>query len=359
MQRSRSTTLGVAVAIGVLTAASSWGQVIMGDLVLHLDANTDTDGADGWDFTQPAVNSVTGTLALVNGGAVPTNLQHPSGGRFFRATGVNQGFAGETAGVNVSHFTYELWLRVNGNPFTSQNAIAGWRQFALLDLNYCRVSMSGPGNADADSLDLDMRDICCGADPTREIVPDIVDLGDGEWHQVALAYLDAGGETASNGILNVYLDGDPTPVTTVTNLNIENSGGMFFAGKLDYATAFLHSTGEASKNFNGDIAIIRLYRRVLSPMEITQNFDAQRTLYSIGPEPPVPHVPTNLVDLVELQFETTSGLVYRLDRSIDITASPAWEETDTFILGDGGIMRTYDTPGTNNLFFNRMCVGEP
>ena len=358
MTGSRSTNLYTAAALAMLAAVSSWGQVITGGLVLHLDANVDTDGSDGWDFTQPAVPGGGGTLPPAGGGAVPTHLQEPSGGRYFRATGPSQGFAGQTTVVPIFHFTYELWLRVNGNPFTSENAVAGWRQFPDLVQNSCSLFMSGPASTDPESLDLDLRDFCA-CPQIGELVPDLADLGVGDWHQVAMTYRDATGEFASNGVLNVYLDGDPTPVTTVSNLNIENSGGQLFYSKLGYATAFLNTVGEASKNFNGDIAIIRLYNHVLTPAEITQNFDAQRSLYPIGPEPPVPHVSTNLTELVELQFTTVSGLVYRLNRSADLTASGAWEETDVFVRGDGGVMRVYDTPGTNSLFFSRVGVGEP
>lgn len=359
MARSCFKTLCISVALAAFTALACPGQVITGNLVLHLDANVDTDGSDGWDFTQPAVGGGGGTLPLVNGSQVPTNLQEPSGGRFFRATGPNQGFAGDTTPVNVSDFTYELWLRVNGNPFTTQNAIASWSQVSGLPKNYCRLFMNGPGSGDSDSIDMHLQDICCGATPDQETASDIADIGNGDWHQVALAFEDASGETAGDAVLNVYLDGEPTPVSTVSNLNIETTGTNPFFGKLDYATAFLNTLGESAKNLNGDIAIIRLYGRVLTPAEITQNFDAQRLLYSLGPQPPVPHVPTNRTDLVRLRFETGSGVVYRLDRSVDLTAPGAWEETDTFVLGNGGMMRAYDDPGTNNVFFNRMIVGEP
>ena len=55
----------IVMCIALLASTISWGQVVTNELVFYLDANVDTDGTDGWDFTQPAVPGGGGTLGVV------------------------------------------------------------------------------------------------------------------------------------------------------------------------------------------------------------------------------------------------------------------------------------------------------
>ena len=117
----------IVMCIALLASTISWGQVVTNELVFYLDANVDTDGTDGWDFTQPAVPGGGGTLGVVVANAIPTNMMENEGGRYFHTTGVNECFAGAVPTTGVRSFTYEIWLRVNGLQFIDEdNAVAAF-----------------------------------------------------------------------------------------------------------------------------------------------------------------------------------------------------------------------------------------
>jgi len=350
-----------------LAATVSWGQVITNDLVLYLDANVDTDGSDGWDFTQPAVPGGGGTLPLVNPANVPTNQVETEGGRYYRATGDTQAFGGPVPTNAVYSFSYEIWLRVNGLGYvTQENAIGAWRKSEDFIDNRTSIFM---GADDFRDIDLDTTSFSGWTHPepigppsgTRWIFKDQANLGLDKWHQVVFTYQDATDFISSNGVLNVYLNGDPTPVSVVTGVDLYNMGSASAPdhAELGYASVFMIAAGEANRNLEGDIAIVRLYRDVLAPAEVTQNFDAHKDLYPFA-GPQVALMPTNIPDLMEIQLETVNGVIYELERSADVAApSNTWVSTDSFIRGDGATMRMYDKTDANNPGFNRISVSAP
>jgi hypothetical protein len=326
------------------------------NLVLYLDANVDTDGSDGWNFTQPAVPGGGGTLPVVVSNSVPANLAEAEGGRYFHTQGINECFAGPVPTAPVYSFTYEVWLRVNGLQYINEdNAVGAWRKNENFAENFCSVAMI---QGDPREIDFDFRD----HSEVRSTLNDRADIGFGDWHQVVFAYQDATDAISANGVLSTYLNGGPLPVNVVSNLPPyhEGFGVAPDQSELNWAGAFVVNTAlEANRNLNGDIAVIRLYDTDLTPAQITQNFDAQKALYPF-PQPPAPLVPTNITDVLELQFATTNGVVYELERSANLTAaSNTWMTTDTFIRGNGSTMRIYDTTDANNPGFNRVSVSAP
>jgi hypothetical protein len=345
----------IACAAG-LAATISWGQVITNDLVFYLDANADTDGSDGWAFTQPAVPGGGGTLAVVVSNSVPTNLVETEGGRYYHTQGINECFAGPVPTAPVYSFSYEVWLRVNGPQYINEdNAVGGWRKNEDFAENFCNVSMV---QGRVDEIDFDFRDFI----EVRSTLNDRADLGFGDWNQVVFTYKDATDAITPDGVLSTYVNGQPLPVNVVSNLQQYHLGQGVAPdhSELNWAGAFVFNAAtEANRNLNGDIAIIRLYDTDLTPAQVTQNFDAQKALYPFPP-PPVPLVPTNIADVVEFQFATTNGVVYELERSADLTAaSNTWESTDSFIRGDGSTMRMYDKTDTNNPGYNRVRIPAP
>jgi hypothetical protein len=351
-------------------AAVCPAQVVTDQLVLYLDANTDTNGTDGWDFTQPAVGGGGGTLPALNAGNAPTSKVTAQGGRFFRSSAQLQFFSGavtSTAMNGTDGFTYEIWLRANGSPFSVNNQVAYWSRdlsSSAGNFNFCAVDLHAAGSADAFSADFELQDFLKFPEPPPDNIklPDQAGVGQGEWHQLIFAYDDASSEVSGDGVLRVYLDGDPNPVSAVSNLvpYLLGNGSLPFSSELAFASAFINQGNQPTRNFNGDIAIIRLYRDLLLPFEITQNFNAHTNLYSIGPEPPLVPDPVPLVDVLELQIDTVDGEVYELDRTADLTAgSNAWESTGALIQGDGGTMRMYDPADTGDLGYNRVRFSEP
>ena len=343
----------IVMCIALLASTISWGQVVTNELVFYLDANVDTDG---WDFTQPAVPGGGGTLGVVVANAIPTNLMENEGGRYFHTTGVNECFAGAVPTTGVRSFTYEIWLRVNGLQFIDEdNAVAAFRKSETFEENFCSISMKA---GDPRDIDFDFRDHIAGNNSRRHALHDRAELGFGSWHQVVWTYEDASDALTPDGVLSTYLDGNPTPVNVASSLvpYYTGQGVTPDQSEIRWASAFVvNNFGEAGRNLNGDIAIIRLYNAVLTTAEIARNFDAHKHLYPFPS--PDPLISSNIVNVVEMQFATTNGVVYELERTTGLSGN--WATTDTFVRGNGSTMRIYDSTGSSNPGFNRVRVSVP
>ena len=340
-----------------LVAPLSRGQVITSDLILYLDANTDTDGIDGWDYTQPDVSGGGGTLPVVNN--APTNLMEDEGGRYFRSTGTSQGFGGTVPAAPVYSYSWEVWLRINAPCFACiDDAIASWRHEDPgggsfpngFTRNWCSIWM---GSADRRELDITIRDF----DGSRTDMTDQVQLGFGDWHQLVITYKDATDAITSDGELSLYLDGDINPVQVVSNLEQHNRGFQAEPDDsvMNYVSTWFIAQGEANRNMSGDLAILRLYDVVLTPEQISQNFDAQKALYPF-PQPPSTIIPVNQADLVEIRLDTVNGTLYELERTTSPLADEDWQSAKAFIKGNGSTMRMYDNVEPGNPGFNRVKV---
>jgi hypothetical protein len=341
-------------------ATLSWGQVITNNLVLYLDANIDTSGADGWDFTQPAVSGGGGTLPVVNN--APTNLVEAKGGRYFRATGTSQGFGGTVPDAPVYSYSWEVWLRLNAPCYACiDDAIASWRHEDPgggsfpngFTRNWCSIFV---GAADRRELDINIKDF----DGTRTDFSDQIVLGFGDWHQMVITYQDASDAITGDGVLSFYLNGDTNPVHVVSDLEQHNRGFQAEPDHsvMNYASTWFIAQGEANRNMNGDLAILRLYDVVLTPEQIVQNWDAQKALYPF-PEPPSTIVPVNQTDLVEVQVDTVNGTIYELQRTTSPLADDNWQSAEVFIKGSGSAMRMYDNRDPGGPAYNRVSVSVP
>jgi hypothetical protein len=320
--------------------------VVTNNLVFEAHANTDTDGSDGWDFTQPAVAGGGGTLDLTSI-TPPTHNATLAGGGYFSSDpdfgGPNPGrnFGGSVTPVNIFDFTFEIWIRRNGeNP---ENQFASFRLDKNFgSANFFTLAMQGgnPQGTDNQLADIDFRDNIGTRQGNLEAFP----LPIGEWRQVVITYQDVSATNAADGVMNVYSNGNQTPMATFTNNVFMAGGSETGAGsELAYVTTHVIAEAEGTRGIKGDIAIVRIYTAVLTPAEVEQNFLADIDKYA--PSAGLPEISaTTLTDQLGFVFTgDVPGLVYELECSDDGTN---FVKTGALVLGNGGEQILFDPRGT-------------
>ena len=92
-----------------------------------------------------------------------------------------------------------------------------------------------------------------------------ITVGNSSWNYVAMTFTETVGTPSNNAI--VYLNGRPVLTTTIKH---QNNNVQVMVGEAN-----------AGQYFGGNIAQTSIYSRVLSPLEIIQNFNALRGRYGI------------------------------------------------------------------------------
>ena len=339
----------VILMCGLLVAGAGQAQVVTDDLVFEANANTDTNANDGWDFTQPAVSGGGGTLVV--GAGAPVHGFTPEGGGFFRSTGINQNFAGAINGVFLSDFSCEFWLRRNGD--NSEGQLASFRRTSSFSGNMINLAMTAtgpsPGGQDNQLADVDFRDMQAVREGNFDRVPVPVDA----WKQVVITYRDASSQGAADGIMNVYTDGNPTPVASFTN-NVFMAGGL--GSVLGYVTTHIVNLGQGNRGFQGDIGIVRFYDVELTPAQVTQNFEADGLKYGLIVLPLALITDYLMTGQMGFAISTDSGLVYELLGSDDGTN---FVSTGGFVRGDGGAKILHDPRGDPTQAVYQIIRGSP
>ena len=85
-------------------------------------------------------------------------------------------------------------------------------------------------------------------------------------------FQDATGEDTDDGRLFAYVDGSPSPASYFLDEDVYMPGGG--GADLGYLSVFTANPAEANRSFIGDIAVVRIYDRVLSRAKILGNFNA-------------------------------------------------------------------------------------
>ncbi len=360
--RIASTSIQVsAVALGcLLPVIAGQAQVVTDDLIFEANANNDFNGSDGWDFTQPSIGA-TGTL-VVTSLVAPLHNATLGGGGYFSAepqyaggSGPQQHFGGAISPANITDFTYEIWLRRRGD--NSEGQIASFRKTINFVGNNFHLAMTTggppPGGQDDQLLDIDFRDRA----GIREGNFDTIPLPMGEWRQMAITYQDVSATNAQDGVMNIYINGNQTPVWTETTNNVFLGGGG--TADLAYVTTHTINDSEGDRGFLGDIAIIRIYTDVLTPEEVAQNFQADADKYGLGDSPPSPPEIAGATLTDQLGFVFTgevTGLIYELECSDNGTN---YVKTGALVRGNGAEQILYDPRGTPTQAFYRIVDDAP
>jgi len=222
------------------------GSIVNSNLVLHLDAgNQSSYPGSGTTWTDISSNSNDATLPV----ALASSYSSIVGAGSFNFQG-NSGTTIQSSAVNnwditsTNALSVETWVkRTNGGH-------QFW--FSTPDLHY-RLGVDPTGN-----LFWDM-----GQYVDRNSG---ISVSEGVWHHIVYT----AGVELGNITTRVYVDG-----VEVTN---QNEG----IGTLSSISNYLIGDGQTPGQhpLNGDIGLIRVYNRTLSPLEVTQNFNAEIDRFS-------------------------------------------------------------------------------
>lgn len=92
-----------------------------------------------------------------------------------------------------------------------------------------------------------------------------INIGNNTWNYVAMSFTETIGTPSNNAI--VYLNGNPILTTTVRHSN--------------HGVTVQIGDGNAGQYFSGRIPSAHIYNRVLSPQEILQNYNAQKSRFNL------------------------------------------------------------------------------
>ena len=272
MLRQLTVVLALVVLLGFAASLAQAGFVSSG-LIFDTDAQTDSNGSDGWNFTEPTVPK---SDALQVAGTAPT-WTNAGGVQMFTTTGTSQSFAADSArisAVDVKDFTFQVGLiRYTDFNASSESQIASWRGDAGFTYNDCNLYMPS-----GSQVEIDYKDRA----GTRTQHTNIADIGSNTYHLLTLTYKDSTGAGANNGQLTAYLDGTQTFQSSTEPLYMAGSGTAFFQA----ASAFVVGwSSENYRNFDGGILFMNLYNKVLSSGEMAQNLYEFDTRIGAIPEP--------------------------------------------------------------------------
>jgi hypothetical protein len=226
--------------------------VVTNGLVLYLDAANKQSYVSGSTSWNDIVGSNNGTL--VNG---PTFNSGSGGSIVFDGTN-DYGTGFDNISINTtSSFTIEFWF--NLTAFTQ--AYPTLLQIKTNTTYGCNLTLSQASPY--------LGIIFGSSDNWTTIKTDNVPIL-GIWNHVILTYNGLGATTNSN--YNIYLN--------TINQNITTAGGFANTSQVNYIGT-TNAGIRGVDNFNGKIAICKLYNRALSASEILQNYNTVKGRFGL------------------------------------------------------------------------------
>ena len=213
--------------------------VVTNGLVLALDAadrNSYVSGSTTWNDLSGNGNNgslVSGpTFSSANGGSIVFN-------------GTNQYInCGNNSSIQITVGTISAWVKTTSPGSSFRSIIAKQSAWGLFVADNILVTYDW------------------GAAATRTTG---INIADGTWKYTALTFTQTVGTPSNNAI--VYLNGTSVLTTTVQHSN--------HGVNLQIAEA------NASQFLNGNIANAQVYNRVLSAVEIAQNYNTQKSRFNL------------------------------------------------------------------------------
>ena len=213
-----------------------------------------TDGlVFSFDAKNPKCYSGSGTNCsdsiIQNAGLVEGGATHNSDGYFSFVTDDYLRFPNDTSLDNQS-FSVEVFARTNS---LSQNGF--WFEKGTVNTQY---SLFQSGSV-----------ILFRSDPNNTNMINITTanyLNTTDWFHIV--------GTCTSGSQVLYIDGVSVGTGTTSGTFSTNSGGMSIGAYGGYS-------GNKSYYYNGDIGVVRVYSKVLSQVEVQQNFQALRGRYEL------------------------------------------------------------------------------
>jgi hypothetical protein len=216
-------------------------KIITNGLVLALDAaNPRSYPGTGTAWTDLSQGINNGTL--INS---PTFNGANSGNIVFNGT--NQYInCGNASNLQITVGTIGAWVRTSTPGSSFRSIIAKQQAWGLFAVDSILVTYDWGNNQ------------------TRSTG---INIADNTWKYVAMTFTQTIGTPSNNAI--IYLNSNPVLTTTVRNNNQTVQVQIAEAGM------------PANQFLNGSVAFAQIYNRVLSPSEILQNFNAQKSRFGL------------------------------------------------------------------------------
>ena len=251
------------------------------EYVAHLDVDDglwqNENGVVNYVFTLPADAAYVDELT-----AGPSGL-----GATYQFTGspaLMPSLEGYTTNGTTSDVSFEFWFRSDTNP-TGKTV--------LFDTGEDQGGVSLILNA-VDSPGQVLLEFNVGSDVGASVV-NTFKSADVTAQVAAGQYIHAIGTfspDATNSMTELFVDGSqvipPPPISgsIITDWTSNLSGDETAIGGIDGTVATVHAAGDLS-NFTGEIASLRIYSKLLSASEATQNYQAAIDLNLAGPAPQI------------------------------------------------------------------------
>jgi hypothetical protein len=214
-------------------------KTITNGLVLYLDAaNKKSYPGSGTSWTDLSGNSNTGTLT--NG---PTFSAANMGSILFDGTN-DYVDCGNNSSIQITVGTISAWMKTTTNDSSYRGIIAKQYNYSLFVKNSYLIAYDWGNSADRSTS---------------------VNVIDGTWKNVVLTFSENSGTPSNNAIF--YING--ISVLTSTIKSVLNSDNL------------LVGRNAATQEFNGNIAMVQIYNRVLSATEVAQNYTATKSRFGL------------------------------------------------------------------------------
>ena len=211
-------------------------RIVSNGLILTLDgANVKSYPGSGTTWSDIS-GGRTGTLE--NGPAFST-----AGGGSIDFDGSNDHITFDSTITQLSDYTINAWFFIDTN--TASQGVISWGQDATGKRRSMLIWNGGSG------VNYYIRSSTYGSNPAST-----TNIVSGQWWHAAVSVV-------NDGTVKIYVNG----ALETTSTNTLNSPGS--------NTLYVGKTG-AGEYFNGKIAIVNVYDRVLSDVEILQNYNALR-----------------------------------------------------------------------------------
>jgi len=219
----------------------AFGKIVTNGLVLSLDAaDRNSYPGSGTTWRDMSGNNITGSLTNS-----PT-FNTSNGGNFGFVTD-DYVIMEENSALNTQTPSVEVWIKTNA---TNQNGF--WFEKGQVNTQY--------------SLFQENTSIVWRQASLSQYTTTATYINTTEWAQVVGTYTSGDRKTYINGVLRTSDTQTGTINTNTNGMSIGVYGG-FNGGRGYY--------------YNGNIAIVRVYNRVLTASEILQNYNAQKSRFNL------------------------------------------------------------------------------
>lgn len=252
--------LGHCVGIGLPNLHNQPIEFLFTEMMLYKDIG-------GGQFQPFTPTSRSGTNAMQdmvgnNNGTINGTYQHNSDNKSIHFTRVNLNNGdhieiGDDPSLDLeTAWTIEAWCRREGSITGPAKILSKWGNYFIAIHNNYIYGCVGHGDSHS----------CLDPADRTTLLPDL------QWSHLMMTYAEPTG-SGTTGVARIYLNG--VEIHAWNADSTASSDSVLTIGCRD------RPGSNPNQFFNGDISVIRVYNRELTPAEVTQNFNALRGRYGI------------------------------------------------------------------------------